>query len=413
MNKFEKLIEYIINDEDDKARALFHTIVVEKSRDIYESIMDEEQMGENVHGDEVGDMVDEIGAEESMHEEDGDDEFSMDGDHDDDGETDGDFPADDDAGEEHIDAEMHSEHGEIEDQVMNIDSKLDELLAKFDEIMGGDAHGMDEPDMGGDEPGMGEPGMDHEMSAEPDMEGMMEAENPFAKSGKSGSSESGKSGKSGSAKMEAAKAGSAVSGKSGSAASGKSGSAKMEAAKAGSAVSGKSGTSGKSGSGKMESRKSASELMREYVEKIEDINLTPSTYSEGEPVGAGTGTKKVAVNDKSISLDKGPDFGGTTENILNGKGNNESPDGKVIPAPKSPYETSKPAEHPIAKKNVNVPGGTAGKTSFKHKEGSYETKGDGQGSETGKKVGSAKDGSVSINKKSELSNPGQPNGQKK
>ena len=49
MNKFEKLIEFIINDEDQKARELFHDIVVEKSRDIYESIMDEENMEEKVH----------------------------------------------------------------------------------------------------------------------------------------------------------------------------------------------------------------------------------------------------------------------------------------------------------------------------------------------------------------------------
>lgn len=34
MNKYEKLIEHIINDETDKARALFHEIVVEKSREI-------------------------------------------------------------------------------------------------------------------------------------------------------------------------------------------------------------------------------------------------------------------------------------------------------------------------------------------------------------------------------------------
>jgi len=42
MNKYEQLIEHIINDEEAKARALFHEIVVEKSRDIYESLMDEE-----------------------------------------------------------------------------------------------------------------------------------------------------------------------------------------------------------------------------------------------------------------------------------------------------------------------------------------------------------------------------------
>ena len=42
MNKFEQLIEYVINDEEEKARALFHDIVVEKSRNIYEEIMSDE-----------------------------------------------------------------------------------------------------------------------------------------------------------------------------------------------------------------------------------------------------------------------------------------------------------------------------------------------------------------------------------
>jgi hypothetical protein len=38
-NKFEKLIEYIINDEDSKARALFREYIIEKSRDIYENML--------------------------------------------------------------------------------------------------------------------------------------------------------------------------------------------------------------------------------------------------------------------------------------------------------------------------------------------------------------------------------------
>ena len=39
--KFEQLIDLIINENEDKARELFHEIVVEKSREIYENIMDE------------------------------------------------------------------------------------------------------------------------------------------------------------------------------------------------------------------------------------------------------------------------------------------------------------------------------------------------------------------------------------
>ena len=41
-NKFESLLELLINEENDKAEALFHEIVVEKSRDIYESLADSE-----------------------------------------------------------------------------------------------------------------------------------------------------------------------------------------------------------------------------------------------------------------------------------------------------------------------------------------------------------------------------------
>ena len=65
MNKYEKLIEHIINDEEGKARALFHEIVVEKSRDIYESLMDEEYTEEGIGGDQVGGLVDEITMDET------------------------------------------------------------------------------------------------------------------------------------------------------------------------------------------------------------------------------------------------------------------------------------------------------------------------------------------------------------
>ena len=41
-SKFEQLIEYVINDEEAKAKELFHDIVVEKSREIYENLMDED-----------------------------------------------------------------------------------------------------------------------------------------------------------------------------------------------------------------------------------------------------------------------------------------------------------------------------------------------------------------------------------
>ena len=49
MNKFEQLIEYVINDDEAKARELFHDIVVEKSRSIYESMMEAEEIDETEH----------------------------------------------------------------------------------------------------------------------------------------------------------------------------------------------------------------------------------------------------------------------------------------------------------------------------------------------------------------------------
>jgi len=328
MNKFEKLVEYIINDEDQKARELFHAIVVEKSRDIYESIMDEEHMEEMVHGDEIGDMDKEISAEETMHEEEGtEEEFSMDD------EGDGEMPADDDHGDEepmHMGGE-EAEHEEIEDKVMNIDTKLDELLAKFDEIMGDKGHDdMDHEEPAGEEtPDWDDMGGEEEHPGAEAEHDMMEAE---------GSGKSGMSGKSG-------KSGSAMSGK-----------------------------SGKSGSGK-----TAVDMMREYVEKIEDITLTPSTYSEGEPVGS-TG-KKTSVNTKSVSRHEGPDFGGESKNIARG-GSNENPDGKPVPKANNEYTKG---QGEIKSGNRNVPGGKAGKPESTGHEYTKDAKG-AEGQTTGGKV---------------------------
>ena len=41
-NKFEQMLEHLINEESDKAKELFHQLVVEKSREIYENILAED-----------------------------------------------------------------------------------------------------------------------------------------------------------------------------------------------------------------------------------------------------------------------------------------------------------------------------------------------------------------------------------
>lgn len=144
MNKYEKLIEYIVNDEQDKARALFHDIVVEKSRGIYESLMDEEQYDETMGGNAVEDMVDEVSADEEGMQEAEDDMDDMDGDE---------IGTDDDDMGDMPDMGGDEEgEGDLEDRVMDLESALDELKAEFDAMMadeGGDD--MDDMDMGSDD----------------------------------------------------------------------------------------------------------------------------------------------------------------------------------------------------------------------------------------------------------------------
>lgn len=131
--KFEQLIELILNENEEQARALFHDIVVEKSREIYESMMDDD-MDEGMGG-QVGDMLDEISAEqEGMTEEEEDEEFDMIDDEEDEGEEDfGDDEMDMDDEEMDMDDE---ESDELEDRVMDLEDKLDQLMADFEAKMG-------------------------------------------------------------------------------------------------------------------------------------------------------------------------------------------------------------------------------------------------------------------------------------
>jgi hypothetical protein len=162
--KFEQLIDLIINEDEDKARALFHDIVVEKSREIYESMMDEEMVDSPVEG-----LMGQIQAEEEgMTEE--EDEFAdieMD-----DGEGDMDVDLDsDDMG----DGEMGEE--DLEDRVVDLEDKLDQLMAEFEDLMGqegGEEHG----DMGGDDMGGDDMGGDEMMESadDEDEEEVTEAE---------------------------------------------------------------------------------------------------------------------------------------------------------------------------------------------------------------------------------------------
>ena len=279
MNKYEKLIEHIINDEEDKARALFHEIVVEKSRDIYESLMDqEEEMSEMVGGDQVEGMMDEIQTDESGLPE--ADEMDMDMDDeeigtDDDMGMDADMGAGDDMGGDDM-----GDEGDLEQKVMDLADELEALKAEFEERMGGS------DDMGSDD-----------MSADDEMMPMAEAEEEEEEVTESAEEEEEEVTESAEEEEEEEEEEVTESRKSG--------------------------------------YRSEVDLMREYVEKV----TAPSNSSEGHEVGKGG---SVSVNKKSITDNMKNDMGGTTANIVKGgteaDANGQSPKGKAGGFLKSPQE---------------------------------------------------------------------------
>jgi hypothetical protein len=151
-SKFEQLIEFVINDEEAKARELFHDIVVEKSREIYESLMEEEDAEDTQEVDEGmendGDAADDLITDVETEEEGMNEEDEMDAEFDDGAEEAGDDLTKDIEGGEG--------EGDIEDRVVDLEDKLDELMAEFEAMMGGDDMGAGEEeqefdmDAGGD-----------------------------------------------------------------------------------------------------------------------------------------------------------------------------------------------------------------------------------------------------------------------
>ena len=157
MNRFEQLIEYVINDEEAKARELFHDIVVEKSRQIYENIMAEEELDEaadedldeGMGGDAADSLIDDVEMEEEsdMNMEAEGDEEEFDSDFDDHAEKAGsDLTHDLEAGHD-------GEEAATKDDILNLEDKLDQLMAEFEDLMGSDDLGDGDgfgPDEGGD-----------------------------------------------------------------------------------------------------------------------------------------------------------------------------------------------------------------------------------------------------------------------
>ena len=167
--QFEAMLEALINDDQATAKEIFHNIVVGKSREIYEELLESDFGGEDDgeekkdsnpdQGNPYGDDKSDDGEDDG--EEDGEDDGEEDGEDDEEGEIEKDIDdAEDDADE------IEGDDGDIEDRVMDLEDALEDLKAEFEQLLAGEEHeehempgihGAGEPDtdmahgMGGDE----------------------------------------------------------------------------------------------------------------------------------------------------------------------------------------------------------------------------------------------------------------------
>jgi len=172
-SKFEQMLELLINEDKAAAQELFHEIVVEKSRDIYESLLEDEDDIEEDSDEEVSEDDEEVdeAADEEVEESDEDleegfslDEFEVEADDEVGGDATDDMMGDLGMDDEEGDDEEGDEEGEgdVEDRVEDLEDALDDLKAEFEKMMAGedgeeadgeeaDGEEADDMDMGDEE----------------------------------------------------------------------------------------------------------------------------------------------------------------------------------------------------------------------------------------------------------------------
>ena len=327
--KFEEMLNLLVNEDREAAAELFHEIVVEKSRDIYESLLEDEADLDEEDDEEVDESDDEE-VDESDDEDDEDldegfdlDEFEVEADDDmmggdptddmmgdleldmDDDDMDMD---DDDMGMDDDDMDMDMDNGDedIEDRVDDLEDAIEDLKAEFEALMS-DNDGMDmddddmdmdmdmdddDMDMDDDDMDMDDDDMDMD-DDDMDMDDDEESKESFAYESK-----------------------------------------KMK-------------------KGDKKVKKTPGEEMREYVEKVGGAQ-----YNQYGKMGDNGANTKSAVAGKN-------DMGGTSQNILRTDTEQgvEANKGKLRGS-----SLSNQSPKDMSTKNINVPGGKAGKTAFKKSE---------------------------------------------
>lgn len=147
--KFEQMLEYLINEDKEKAEELFHELVVAKSREIYENLLDDDIQVEEVEdeeedeeveesfglgeigGDATDDFLGDVEASDEEGDEEGADEF---------GGAD-DFDGGDEGGSEPA----------TKDDVLDIKDALDDLKAEFEAMLAGEDSDDGEEETDGDD----------------------------------------------------------------------------------------------------------------------------------------------------------------------------------------------------------------------------------------------------------------------
>lgn len=127
--QFEAMLEALINEDQAAAKEIFHNIVVNKSREIYEELLESD-----------------FGPEEPEEPEEDEDEIA-----DDSADTSNPFGATDD--DEEPEEDEDEDEGELSDRVMDLEDALEDLKQEFEELMAGEENEPEHADMFGGEEG--------------------------------------------------------------------------------------------------------------------------------------------------------------------------------------------------------------------------------------------------------------------
>jgi hypothetical protein len=135
-SQFEAMLEALINEDQETAKEIFHNIVVGKSREIYEELLESDFAAPDEEEDDEAD--DEAGFPDA------EDDSAEDDEEDDSDESPFDMDADDEEEDE-------DEDGDLQDRVLDLEDALEELKAEFEELMAGEEGEPEHADMFGGE----------------------------------------------------------------------------------------------------------------------------------------------------------------------------------------------------------------------------------------------------------------------